>query len=97
MFPLLKGHPLSRELLLHICQQPVIHIEQDFEVCIKRAADALFLEGKGDKRMKEVVTFFLRNHKFLRTTNDWWLFLSSLASFFEEKSISAVAGRFSKT
>lgn len=69
-----------------ITSYPVAYIEQDFEVFIRRLADRIFLTGEEkDRKLKELVGYYLKNHRFLVTTNDWYVFMTSLNGLFTEK------------
>lgn len=85
----------AKELVVEIVSSPVDHIEQDFDVVVKGMSDAVFLEQKDDKRSRDIVMFYLRYHRFVKTTNDWYLFLTSMASLFEEKKVTTT-NRFQK-
>lgn len=85
----------AKALVVEIVSSPVDHIEQDFDEVVKAMADSVFLEQKEDKRTRDIVMFYLRYHRFVKTTNDWYLFLTSMATLFEEKK-PTTANRFQK-
>ena len=79
-----------------ICQNPVRYISQDFSKYMMRLADRVFIDGDSqDKREKEVVALYLKNHKFLSKTEDFYLFFMLLTSFYRKKVISQ-QGRFTR-
>lgn len=85
------------EAVMQVVRHPIEHIEQDFESWIKREADKIFLRGEKDRKKVEVISLFLKSHKFLHTTNDWYIFFLTLSSLFEVKNTaSAGANRFKK-
>lgn len=86
----------AKALIEQICQSPVLNIEQDFEVFIRQLSDKVFIEGKADKNAQSLVLFYLKNHRFLRTTQDWYVFLSSLSSLFEQKAVAQSGGGMSR-
>lgn len=90
--------PEAKTLINRIVRNPLVFIEQDFGIYIRRIADGVFLtEQAVNKRLKDLVFFYLKNHKLLRTTSDWYLFLSAIATLFEERQqVANASSRFSK-
>lgn len=86
----------AKETLIKIMSNPVLYIEQDFEGFIRKVADLCFLEGKGHRRSKDLVSFYLKNHRYLKSSSDWYLFLSSVAALYEEPTTSTMVNRFKK-
>ncbi len=88
----------AKEVILKITQAPVAYIEQDFELFMQRIADALYVTKKAtDERFKELVSYWLKMHRYLRDTNDWYLFLVGLGQIVKKKEIVQNTGnRFSR-
>lgn len=88
----------ARALINSAITHPVLHLEQDFSLFINSIADSLFLTKKvTDKRYRELVFFYLKYHRLLVSSNDWFIFLTSLASLFEQKAVSSsLDNRFTK-
>jgi len=88
----------AAELVNRICSHPVLFIEQDFEIFIRKIADSVWLSGNAaNKKLKDLVFWYLKYHRLLQTTNDWALFLTSIASLFEvTKAAPTLEGRFQR-
>ncbi len=73
------------EIIMEVVSQPVMSIEQDFEIFIsKRTTETLLTVTNKDKRIKDIVLFWMRNHYYLRSTNDWYLFLTHIADLYSK-------------
>jgi DNA polymerase III gamma/tau subunit len=68
----------AKQVVLDITSNPVIYIDQDFSVYIRRILDDVYLNKNKDNRLKDIVNHWLRMHRYLKSTNDWYLFLMSL-------------------
>ncbi|MDD4695872.1 MAG: AAA family ATPase [Patescibacteria group bacterium] len=88
----------AREIIIGVVSNPVLYVEQDFGIYMRRLMDKVFLDKAGDTRLKEVVQYWLRMHRYLKSSNDWYLFLLSLGGVLkvEVKGGASVAGRFSR-
>lgn len=87
----------AKKLVSKLVLNPVLYLEQDFEVFARKLADRVFIEGKGQSGEKEIVMFWLKNHRFVKSTSDWYLFLTALSSLFEAPKQSATVNRFIRT
>ena len=88
----------AKETILRIVQAPVAYIEQDFELFMRRVADALYVTQKAsDERLKELLSYWLRMHRYLRDTNDWYLFLVGVGQVVKKKEVTQKSvSRFSR-
>lgn len=90
-----KGEKVQ-DLVVEILQHPLSVVEQDFEVFIREVADRVFSgENQAPRVLRELVLYYIKNHKYLENSNDWYLFLTSLSSIFEQKQ-QTQANKFSK-
>lgn len=87
----------AKDLVSKIVLNPVSHIEQDFEVFIEKLSDKVFVEQTVNPGERELIMFWLRNHKFIKSSSDWYLFLLALGSLFEKPKQNVMVNRFSRT
>lgn len=87
----------AKEKILRLLQQPVAYISQDFGVFIRGVADRVFIQNDtSEKRDKSLIFTYLRNQRFLKSTNDWYLFLLALGDIYKPEEKSSSSSRFSK-
>lgn len=79
---------------IQILSNPLLFVEQDFEVYMKSLADKVYVEGADVPYGKEIIKIWLKSHRFLETTNDWYILLMSFSSLFVKKQ--TVTNRFGR-
>lgn len=79
---------------IQILSNPLLFVEQDFEVYMKSLADKVYVEGVDVPYGKEIIKIWLKSHRFLETTNDWYILLMSFSSLFVKKQ--TVTNRFGR-
>ena len=92
----------SKVLLSKILQNPVKSVRMGFENYIKKLCEEIFLDKtQRDGRIQSVVGVWLRNQRFVKSTNDWYVFLLQITELFAKKSQQqqegGVRSRFSRT
>ena len=87
----------ARSIILQITQAPVSFIEQDFELFMRRVADSLYIATQPvDDRLKDLVAYWLRMHRYLKDTNDWYLFLTGISQVVRRREQGQTVSRFSR-
>lgn len=88
---------LIREVIKH----PVLHIATDFGLFVNSISEKIFIKGvvgPKNKQLRQLIFFYLKYHRLLNSSNEWYIFLCALGSLFEEKStgVSAANNPFAK-
>ncbi len=90
-----EGH----ELIVEILKQPLEYVEQDFGLFIKRLSKGTYINKELAQIYREFLHYYMKNAQYIRSTNDWYLFLNSLAELFHKKDAQSTAptsDRFAK-
>jgi len=76
----------AERIATELCSFPIAYLAQDFEFFTRRLVEKVFIvKDPTYLPFSKLVFYFLENHKHLGSSNDWYLFLMSTASFFEKK------------
>lgn len=80
-----------------ILQYPCVYIESDYYTFIKSLADKVFTESNLDfQKYTEVIYYSLRYLRYLRNSNDWYIFLRSLKSHIKKKNNTVMGSQRSR-
>lgn len=84
---LTKGELVAAEASAReLCEFPVNDLTQDYEVFIKKLITKIYLDKDPQfVPLTKLVKFTLENHIYVKTSNDWYLFLMQAASLFEKQ------------
>ncbi len=93
-----KDNYAAKETIDKILLNPVLFVEQDFTLFLAQLADKAFIANDpAARKYRDLIFYWLKNNQFLRTTNDWYLFLTALATQFEEaRKTAPPKGQFTK-
>lgn len=86
----------ARDIIIEILKKPVLYVRQDFESLLWNLSDMEFLSDKPSNPVnKHIIFTYLKYQKYLQTSTDWFLFLSSLSTHFIKRESSNI-DRFKK-
>lgn len=75
-----------------LCQNPVLNLDNDFSFYMTDLLKKIVL-GQNSKlnEFRKVIDFFFRNHFYLRTSDDWYIFFLEIIDLFQNKSDSSIS------